>query len=216
MTMGHCGHYGWLCVLGICCFLAIRADAAAVSEAGRARDCILAARDAIDAADTRAFDAAVDVETVLDHAVGVVAGAAARGGENVPPVLALMFSPLSHADAARRLLVRETAAFVRNGIASGAFAGGKGNGTPAPQGMLAPLFAGVSTGRKEIVHVSPAIRGEGGAWIVPFDLLDGGNGQRYRLLGRVERRHSRWRLTAIENMDELFHRLCGEFAAQEP
>ena len=207
---------GWTGVLVLWFCLAGGAAAATASDAAQARACILAVRDAVDAADVHAFDKAVDTEKVLDHAVGVVAEASSRGGENVPPVLSLMFSPLSNMAAARQLLIRETAAFVRNGIASGAFAGKKVADAPAAQGMLAPLFADVSMGRKQIIHVSPAIRGDDGAWLVAFDLLDGGNQQTYSLLGRVEKQGSRWRLTAIENMNELFRRLCAEFAAQEP
>lgn len=203
----------WLPVLWFCL---VAADTAVASEASEARACILAVRDAIDTADVQAFDAAVDTEKVLERAVGVVAEAAARGGENVPPVLALMFSPLSNVAAARQLLIRETAAFVRNGIASGAFAGKKVANVPPAQGMLAPLFADVSMGRKQITHVSPAIRSDDGAWLVAFDLLDGGNQELYSLLGRVEYQKNRWRLTSIDNMEELFRRLCREFAAQEP
>lgn len=206
----------WLPILLFSFCLAVAPGMAAASEAGQARACLQAVRGAIDNADIRAFDAAVDTEKVLDHAVGVVAAAASQGGEKIPPVLSLMFSPLSNVAAARQLLIRETAAFVRNGIASGAFAGKKVADAPTSQGMLAPLFADVSMGRKQIVHVSPAIRGENGAWLVAFDILDGGNQQTYSLLGRVEKQEFRWRLTAIENMDELFRRLCDEFAAQEP
>lgn len=209
-------HCGGLWLLFVSLWLASAPEAATASEAEQARACVLAVRNAIDAADVRAFDRAVDTEKVLDHAVGVVAKASAQGGENVPPVLSLMFSPLSNVAAARQLLVRETAAFVRNGIASGAFAGKKVADAPAAQGMLAPLFADVSMGRKQIIQVSSAIRGDDGAWLVPFDLLDGGNQQTYHLLGRVEKQASRWRLIAIDNMDELFRRLCDEFAAQEP
>lgn len=205
----------WALCLCVLFSLSGGATVAAASDAEAARACILAARDAVDAADVKAFEAAVDVDLVLERAVAVVAEVSARGGEQTPPVLALMFSPLSDAPAARRLLAREAGAFVRNGIASGAFAGRRKADAPAAQGVLAPLFADVSMGRKQITRVSSPVRSDGGAWLVAFDLFDGGNQETYSVLGRVERQGTRLRLTAVENMKDIFRRLCKEFAARE-
>lgn len=54
----------------------------------------------------------------------------------------------------------------------------------AAQGLLDPLFADASTGRKEIREIGQARR-DGRGWLVPFVVHDAGNGEDYSVLGRV-------------------------------
>ena len=83
------------------------------------------------------------------------------------PMVALLFTQAASKEGnVRSLLLNETRAFVLNGISSGAFAGRKPSGNTA-QGLLAPLFADASTGRKEIKNVGQARR-DGDGWLVPF------------------------------------------------
>ena len=121
---------------------------------------------------------------------------------NVPDItnmVALLFTQAAAKEGnVRSLLLNETRAFVLNGISSGAFAGKKPSGTAA-QGLLAPLFADASTGRKEIKSVGQARR-DGDGWLVPFVVHDGGNGESYDVTGRVTPVNGEMRLTSVANM----------------
>jgi hypothetical protein len=135
----------------------------------------------------------------------------------VPPLLALLFSRAAMRDVAgeqvRGLLINETRAFVLNGVDSGAFAGRPPSGRSA-QGLLAPLFADASTGRKEIRDIGIPGR-ECGEWLVPFVVHDSGNGESYPVLGRVSPSGNGFRLTAVENLDEIMRRLNEERKRRE-
>ena len=109
----------------------------------------------------------------------------------------------------RALLLNESRAFIVNGISSGAFAGRKVEGRAA-QGVLAPLFADASIGRKEIRQVGEA-RAKNGDWLVPFTVYDHGNGESYRVNGRVNfDGGSTGRLVAVENLEALMGQVAEE------
>ncbi|MDR1777309.1 MAG: hypothetical protein LBR31_05730 [Desulfovibrio sp.] len=183
-------------------------------EAERAADCLVRINHAVEDADTEAFQRLADVDAILN--TGFTAflrevEAMQKTGD-IPPLLALLFSPAAMRNTAgeqvRALLVAETKAFVLNGIASGTFAGRPSNGRAA-QGLLAPLFADASIGRKEIRDIGQA-RAEGNDWLVPFVVLDHGNGESYPVLGRVSPGEDGFRLTAVENLGELVRRINEE------
>ncbi|MDR2056625.1 MAG: hypothetical protein LBQ10_12285, partial [Desulfovibrio sp.] len=113
----------------------------------------------------------------------------------------------------RNLLISETRAFVLNGVGSGAFAGRPPSGRAA-QGLFAPLFAGASTGRKEIRDIGLP-RAEGGEWIIPFVVHDFGNGESYPVLGRMRPAEGGFRLAAVENLEEIMSRVNEERKKQE-
>ncbi len=185
--------------------------------AADARQCVLEAGKAVDAADTAAFDRLVDVDGILAQALDIFVRRARdpKDSQDLPPMLALLFSQAATKDGmggnVRALLLSESRAFIHNGIASGAFAGRALTGAAA-QGLLAPLFADASTGRKEIREVGQARR-DGQGWLVPFVLRDGGNGQSYPVLGRVTQGDAGLRLTGIDNMEALIQRLAVESRA---
>ena len=130
-------------------------------------------------------------------------------------MVALLFTQAAAKDGnVRGVLLSETKAFVLNGISSGAFAGRKPTGATA-QGLLAPLFADASTGRKEIRSVGQA-RTDGNAWLVPFVVHDGGNGESYDVTGRVTKVDGQMRLTSVSNMETLLRRVAAESRAVEP
>jgi hypothetical protein len=188
-------------------------------DADLAARCPVEIGKAIDAADTVAFEKLVDTGAILNTALNTFLRdpEAMQATGNVPPLLALVFSRAATQDAAgervRKILINEAKAFVLNGISSGAFAGRPPAG-PAAGGLLAPIFADASTGRKEIREIGRP-RPQGEEWIVPFVVYDAGNGETYPVLGRVTPMEGHFRLTAVENLDELVLRVNGERENQE-
>lgn len=207
--------------LGLFCCLAclatcLEARPAFAADEGeeQARLCIAQAGKAIDAADVAAFERLVDLDAILDRALGLFLSETQKPevARQLPPLLTMLFSQAAAqgngGGAVRNLLFSEVRAFVLNGVASGAFAGRKPTGQAA-QGLLAPLFADASTGRKEILEIGRA-RPDGQGWLVPFVVHDAGNGEKYSVLGRVSPVDNGYRLTAVENLEELLRRVMAE------
>lgn len=192
------------------------AGPAAADDAGAPARCLAETAKAIDSADVAAFERQVDVDAILEQAMGLVMQIMAQPetADRMPPLLALVFSQAAGdgGAAVRNLLKNEARAFILNGVASGAFAGRKPTGTAAG-GLLAPLFADASLGRKEIRQTgAPVSDGEG--WIMPFVVHDAGNGQDYAVTGRFSPTENGCRLTSVENLGELFERIRLEGMAQ--
>lgn len=192
------------------------AGANAASNAAPPARSLAEAQAAIDNADVAAFERQVDVDAILEQALTLVMEMMARPetADRMPPLLALVFSQAAGGGGAavRTLLKGEARAFVLNGVASGAFAGRKPTGSAAG-GLLAPLFADASLGRKEIRQVGPATP-DGEGWIVPFVVHDAGNDQDYAVVGRFSPTETGSRLTSVENLPELVERIRQEGMAQ--
>lgn len=165
--------------------------------------------------DSEGFARLVNVDGIINAAITAFAGEAVKpeNADRLPPMLALMFSGAVGQEKIRDLLLQETRAFVLNGVASGAFAGKKLPGGKA-QGIFAPLFAGVSLGRKEIRHVGEPAPGEKGSSLVSFAIHDWGNERDYPVVGRfvpldgqtgeAESHGQRiMRLEAVENLPQI-------------
>lgn len=190
---------------------------AAAAQTASPRQCLLEAGKAIDAADVSAFERLVDVDAILEEALDLFLREAQKPevARQLPPMLAILFSQAAPRDSGvgtvRSLLLSESRAFVLNGVSSGAFAGREPTGKDA-QGLLAPLFANASTGRKEIRSVGRARPDGSGAqgWLVPFVLHDAGNGRDYEVLGRVSLVEKAFRLTSVKNLDALLRRIIEE------
>lgn len=173
--------------------------------------------DAIDAADAEEFERLVDMEAILNSALDTFIQEASRpeNASNLPPMLALLLPQLKAPKGqspVRDLLLGEARNFVLLGISSGAFAGRKADFSNAP-GMLAPLFASASMGRKEITEIGsphPITNG----WIVPFVLYDHDNGNEYPLKGRLEYEGEDLKLKGLENMRQLIYQIGEESALQ--
>ena len=182
------------------------APARSLAEIGRA----------IDNADTAAFERQVDVDAILEQALDLVMHIMAQPGTagNMPPLLGLVFSQAAAngGGAVRSLLKDEARAFILNGVASGAFAGRRPSGAAAG-GLLAPLFADASLGRKEIREVGEATP-DGEGWTVPFVVHDAGNGLDYAVVGRFSPTETGARLTSVDNLGELVERIRQEGMAQ--
>lgn len=168
-------------------------------------------------ADAQAFQDLVDLDNVLEQGLADFLAQAQKSGSSLPPLLALMLSQAADTGEKgknlRNMLKGEARAFVINGVSTGAFAGKK-KGAARLEGMLAPLFAAASPGRKEISSVGEGRR-DGEDYILPFFVHDYGNGQDYQVIGRFVRAGEGWRLARIENVDQLFEQIRKEALSQE-
>ena len=181
------------------------------------RQCIMDAGSAVEKSDVAAFEKQVDVDAILEQALNLFVRRAQdpEAAKDLPPMVALLFTQAASKEGnVRALLLNETRAFVLNGISSGAFAGKKPSAS-ASQGLLAPLFADASTGRKEIKNVGQARR-DGEGWLVPFVVHDSGNDETYEVTGRVTAANGAMRLTSVANMESLLRRVAAESRAVEP
>ena len=206
-----------LCGASVLLWAAMVLQAGFANAAADPRQCILEAGSAVDKSDVAAFEKQVDVDAILEQALNLFVRRAQdpEAAKDLPPMVALLFTQAASKEGnVRVLLLNETRAFVINGISSGAFAGKKPSAT-ASQGLLAPLFADASTGRKEIKSVGQARR-DGEAWLVPFVVHDGGNGESYDVTGRVTTVNGAMRLTSVANMESLLRKVAAESRAVEP
>lgn len=183
------------------------------------RACLEDINKAVEAGDTQAFQELVNLDGILADAYATFLREA-RKPENspkIPPMLAIILAQASSGEngkAIQTLLIGEIKAFILNGIASGSFAGKKLD--PAQkQGVLAPLFAQASTGKKEIRNIGDSYP-DGDGWLATFVVHDSGNGNDYDVIGRFIKDDGGVRLASIKNMEQLFQRIQRESeAAQE-
>ena len=204
-----------LCLFLMTLCLGFAAPSLAAGTAAAARQCVVQAGKAVESADTAAFEKLVDMDGILAAALDIFVRRAKQpqAAAELPPMLAILFSQAASGEqgsaTVRALLLNESRAFIVNGISSGAFAGRKVEGRAA-QGVLAPLFADASIGRKEIRQVGEA-RAKNGDWLVPFTVYDHGNGESYRVNGRVNfDGGSTGRLVAVENLEALMGQVAEE------
>lgn len=181
------------------------------AAAGQPDQCLNSISAAIDAGDSATFERLVDVDAILSQALDVFLSEASRqeNARQLPPMLTLMLSQAASQPDLRNLLLREARSFIIDGVASGAFAGKKLPGA-TQQGLLAPLFAHASIGRKEVRGVGkPVDDGENG-WRLPFSVHDYGNGNDYAVIGHFTAVYNGARLTGIENLEQLFSQILRE------
>ena len=181
------------------------------------RQCILDAGRAVDTADVTTFQKLVDVDAVLEQALDILVRRASdpQIARDLPPMLTLLFSQAAQREGSvRALLLNEARMFVLHGVSSGAFAGRQPVRDTA-KGLLTPLFADASKGRKEVRNVGQARR-DGEGWLVPFMVHDGGNGETYAVTGRVTTTADGFCLTSLANMEDLLTRVVTEHQNLEP
>lgn len=169
---------------------------------------------ALDTADAALLDQSAHVESVVGQAVDVFLRdlQSPEAQASLPPVLALLLGPLSASETAkdtiRSTLQREASEFIRYGVRSGNFAG-KARETTPPAGLLAPLFADASLGRKELRNIGIATR-QGDVALVSFSVLDHGNGNTYPVQAELHRQGGRWRIVGLANMPALIKQVREE------
>lgn len=170
---------------------------------------------AIDSADVEMFTELVDMDAILNNALDVFVQEVSRpeNAKRVPPMLAMIVQQLKAGAPSpiKDLLLGEAKNFVLEGIASGAFAGRKPDLSKNP-GMMAPLFAQASMGRKEIRDIGEPTRTSNG-WIVPFVIYDHDNEYEYPVRALLEYKGTDLKMTGLENMRQLIYQIGEESAA---
>ncbi|MDE5832527.1 MAG: hypothetical protein K2H64_06020 [Desulfovibrio sp.] len=203
-------------LIAIAVFLAFIVGAAEIAVAESPYETLEKAAEAMDKGDGATFQRFVDLDSLLERALSEFIADTARNKDIYPaPIVFIMeqaSDPGFKGRAMRGLMLAEAKDFMIDGVSSGAFAGRKLR-YEARSGVLAPLFSNMSLGKKEILGVGDGIR-DGDDVILPFSLHDYGNDQDYAVKGRFARNGDSWRLTAIENLPEIFEQLRREALAE--
>lgn len=198
------------CTLLLCGVLLAPAHAAELAPEQVVRNL----QKALDNADTALLNQCADVEAVIGQAVDVFLRdiQSADAQASLPPLLAMIISPISSSESAknaiRSTLQKEAAEFVRYGVRSGNFAGKPRETTP-PAGLLAPAFVDASLGRKEVRDMGPTTR-QGDVAVIPFTVLDHGNGHSYPVQAELRRMDGQWRIVGLANMPALVKQVRAE------
>lgn len=174
-----------------------------------------AVQKALNTGDVALFERHVDVDALVAAAVDFFLADAQspEGKARLSPVVAMILSSVSSsADAQqglRALIGREARNFIVYGVQSGNFAGQSRADVPAPDGLLAPLFAEASLGRKEIQRKGAPVA-DGKDALISFSVYDYGNGRSYPVRGRMRMANAQWRLVQVENLPALVDQLRRE------
>lgn len=177
-------------------------------------EALIRAGEAMNVGDGSTFQSVVDLDSIIGKTLDAFIEETAKPDNKnfIPKAVVFIFSqaadPGFKGQTMRRLMTSEAKAFVLNGVTSGAFAGKKLKSGSA-EGILAPLLTNVSMGRKEIRGIGDG-RSDGEDFILPFYLHDYGNDQDYAVVGRFHPDGDSWKLTAIENLPQIFEQLRRE------
>lgn len=206
---------GLLCLSTAWNVWAAEAVETAPGRASHAAQALNAVQHAIDSGDVPLFQRHVDVDAIVAAAVDYFLRDAEtpEGKARLSPVVAMIISSVGSSEDAqktlRALVGREARNFVVYGVQSGNFAGTQRDNVPPPDGLLAPLFADASMGRKEIQNVgAPRVAGED--TLITFHVHDYGNGRSYPVTGRMRLVDKQWRLVHVENLPALAEKLRRE------
>lgn len=173
------------------------------------RECIHKIQNSINEADGTTFQELVDLDSIGKDAWDIFLKNAEimENSNQLPPFLSLMMSK-GTGTAVEDLILNEARAFILNGINSGAFAGKKLD-YAQKKGLLAPLFANASLGRKSITAITEG-RKDGKDWLIDFAIYDYDNGHIYPINARLDITGNSCRLKRIENMEQLFSQIQAE------
>lgn len=208
-------------LLSLLCFMLVwatsaRAAANAVAPAQESPAKALEnVQSALDTGDLVLFDLHVDMDRLVGRGVDYFLAEAQndKAKSSMPPVLSMILSTVGQSETGktsfRSLVGGEARNFVVYGVQSGSFAGNKLANVPPPEGLLAPLFAEASLGRKEIRQVqSPKMRGSD--CLISFVVYDYGNGRSYPVQSLWQVVQGHWRLVQVENLPALITQIRGE------
>lgn len=169
---------------------------------------------ALDTGDITLFEQHVDMDALVRGGVEYFLDDAKNGdGSQLPPVLAMIMSTVGQTETGKMslhsLVVSEARNFVVYGVQSGNFAGSNLGNVPPPEGLLAPLFAEASLGRKEIRQArAPKMRGSD--CLISFVVYDYGNGRSYPVTGLWQVVKGHWRMVKVENFPALIAQIRRE------
>lgn len=210
--------------IGLVCCAALLAGPGFLAAAETPEFAVTEIQTALDQGDLPRFERRADVDALCGQGAAIFIDMLRKAGEkesaSLPPVLALLGSAAQKPETAvtlRAMLAGEAAAFVRDGVESGRF-GGKTDGKTAGngRGMLAPLFADVSTGRKSLRVTGKAVPAKGAkggaaqAVELPVAVKDKGNGREYPVRLRLEKTEGLWKVTRIADLPEIAGTLWKE------
>lgn len=169
---------------------------------------------AIDDSNVPLLEKHMDLDSVVNKAADfLLADPAALKAAQKTPAVALLIAGMGSDPQAKAMLksilVQETRGFVVQGVSSGAFAGKKISSGSKNKGLLSPLFAGASKGRKEFGTTTLLERKDGSARI-STSLYDAGAKERYPLELRLEEQHEVWRITEVLNIRQLIAMASGD------
>lgn len=191
------------------------AHAAEMRDAQSPEQSLQAVQRALDSGDVALFERHVDIDALVAAAVDYFLQEAqsSEGKARLSPVVAMLLSSVSYSDDAKlkmqALMGREARNFIVYGVQSGNFAGKAKDKAPPPDGLLAPLFADASLGRKEIRQSGPVVA-DGKDRRLSFTVHDYGNGQKYHVNGRFRTVGTVWRLVQLDNLPALAAQVRGE------
>lgn len=170
----------------------------------------------MEAADTASFSKLVDLDGISKQALSELVKLASdpHTSQWMPPTLALMASHGGLTNArVQSFLASEIREFVLYGVGSGGF-GGRPVNDYKSQSMFGPLFAMASLGKKQITKIGTAESFSGGRQLLPFTVHDE-NGNDYPVEGVFSPEGNGWRLTGVNNLQELILMVSREAMAQE-
>lgn len=171
-------------------------------------------QNAIDEANGSEFQNQVDLQPILQNLLNSFLKYCKKPDSALAGnvLIKLFTEQLEASPAIKDLCLKEAETFVLNGINSGAFAGRPVN--PANlSGLLSPIFANTSMGKKQIISVGEAKKanGEGNIYLIPFVLHDYGNENDYPIIGEFEQTGKNiWRMINIVNIDDLVAQIASE------
>lgn len=167
----------------------------------------------IDSSDAALLEKHMDLDSVINKATDfVLADPTALKAAQQTPAVALLIAGMGADPKAKamlkKILAQETRSFATQGVSSGAFAGKKPSGKSNDSGLLSPLFADASKGRKEF---GPAklLERNGGSARVSTTLYDAGAKERYPLELRLEEQQGVWRVMEVINIRQLISMASG-------
>jgi len=170
----------------------------------------------MESADTASFSKLVDLDGISRQALGDLAKLASDPNTSqwMPPTLALMASKGGLTNShVQSFLASEIREFVLYGVGSGGF-GGRPVNDYKSRSMFGPLFAMASLGKKQITKIGTPEALSGGRQMLPFTVHDE-NGNDYPVEGVFSPDGDGWRMTGINNMQELILIVCREATAQD-
>ena len=204
-------------LMRICCLLLLLSISCTAFAASTPEQSVGDAQRALNTKSADRFDQLVDTRHILDAAADLLLTEVDKPNGRLPPMLALMLSSVKDSQALasfRTLITQEMHNFVRYGIVSGHFAG-KPDHSVHPGGVLAPLFSGVSLGRKEMLVAGPSAPIGKDRVLLPVELKDYGNGNTYPLLLRLQWTSPDWRIMEIVNLPDIWSRILAEAETQK-
>lgn len=197
-----------------CCFFASFAEAVAGDSPENALKEI---QISLDQANLTQFEQRVDVEGLATQGAQVFLKllTASTQKQMQQPLLAMLAGFASTPEnkaSLQNLLVSEASNFVRDGVSSGMFGGHPNATANKKSGLLAPLFADASTGKKSIQADGKSVFNKNqNIAEIPVRIHDAGNDQTYRMRLRLEKNSNNlWKVTQIADIDQIAKRIWKE------